>query len=356
MITLALQIVLALEAGCFVLLLALLVLAMAVLSASRKRRLAALAAEPAIQEAIAVHLGGSNDLTQLRALTAAHPEAVQVSILAFQAMVGRTTRLAELALSLGFVEHWCEAAHSSDLAGRRRAFSGIAALAHAEPVRRRAGNIPALGLQDADEQVRLEASRALICSEEPAQVARVFEAVLRDAPLNRALLAPMLRSHAAALCDTTVPNALNTLGAGEMVNLLRLLASWECSLPLPDVSPLAEHPMVEVRVEAMRLLARVPANAMNRAAIHCGLADNDLKVVMAAVETVGRLKLPEAIPQVTACLRRHDAGLAQAAAAVLADLGPEGRDALEGQLGNPDGIASSAARNALEMASTEVAA
>jgi hypothetical protein len=350
MITLALKIVLALEAGWFVVLLALLGFTMAVLSASRRHRLAALVAGPAIQDAVALHLSGSNDLTELRGLAKAHPEAVQSSILAFQGMVGGTDRLAELALSLGFVEQWCEASHSSRVSERRRAFSRIAALSRAEPVRRMTGTIPAAGLQDVDDQVRLDASRALVCSEEPAQVARVFEAVLRDAPLNRALLAPMLRRHAAELCHTTIPRALTTLGAVDLVNLLRLLASWECSLPLVDVSPLAGHPMLEVRVETMRLLARVPINAMNRGAILRGLSDPDLAVLTAAVESVGRLKLPEAIPQVTACLRRHDAGLAQAAAAVLADLGPEGRGALEGQLGNPDPIAAKAARQALEMA------
>jgi hypothetical protein len=74
---------------------------------------------------------------------------------------------------------------------------------------------------------------------------------------------------------------------------------------------------------------------------------------MAAVETVGRLKLPDAIPQVTSCLRRKIESLARAAATVLAEMGPGGRGALEGQVGNRDPIASRAAREALALAGAE---
>jgi len=350
MITTALKAVLALEAVWAVVLLVLLGVTMAVLSASRKRRLAALAADPAIQDAVALHLGGNNDLTQLRRLAKTHPEAVEASILAFQSMIGGTTRLAELALGLGFVEHWCEGAHSGNPARRRRAFSRIAAMAHAEPVRRMTGDIPVAGLTDSDEQVRLEAARAMVCSEDLGQVALVFEAMLTDAPLNRLLLAPMLRRYAAALCHTAVPKALAELGTQPLLNLLRLLVSWECSLPLlVDLRPLAEHPEPAVRLETMRLLARVPTSATSRGTILSGMADRDPAVVMAAVATVGRLKLPDAIPQVTSCLRRNVEGVARAAAIVLSEMGPEGRLALEGQVGNPDPIASRAAREALEL-------
>jgi hypothetical protein len=348
MITTALNAVLVLEAAWAVVLLALLGVTMAVLYANRKRRLAELAASPAIQDAVALHLSGNNDLTQLRSLAKAHPEALEASILAFQSMIGGTTRLAELALDLGLVEQWCVAAHSRKPAQRRRAFSRIAAMAHAEPVRRVAGDIPVAGLSDSDEQVRLEAARAMVCSEDPGQVARVFEAMLTDAPLNRMLLAPMLRRHAAVLCSTAIPKALAVLDTEDLLNLLRLLASWECSLPLlVELGPLAERPEAAVRFETMRLLARVPTNPMNRGAILCGMTDRDPAVAMAAVATVGRLKLPDAIPQVTSCLGRSVEGLARAAAIVLSELGPEGRRALEGQVGNPDPIASMAAREAL---------
>lgn len=354
MITLALKLVLVLEAVWGVVLLVLLGVTMAVLSSVGKRRLASLAAGPAIQDAVALYLSGNNDLTQLRTLTKEHPEAVETSILAFQAMVGGTTRLAELALSLGFVEQWCEAVHAGKPADRRRAFSRIAALAHAEPVRRLTGDLPSIGLNDPDQQVRLEAARAMVCSEEPEQVARVFDAMLTDSPLNRMLLAPILRRHAGELCNTTIPKALSTLGTRDLVNLLRLLVSWECSLPLINLRSQAEHPESSVRQETMRLLARVPTNPMNRGAILRGVVDQDPAVVMAAVATVGRLKLPDAIPQVTSCLRRHSEELARVAATVLSEMGPAGRGALEGQLANPDPIASMAARQALDRAGVGV--
>jgi HEAT repeat protein len=349
MIGLVLKVVFALEGAWAVVLLALLGIASATLTKTRKRRLAALASVPAIQDAVALYLSGSNDLTQLRSLAKACPEAVESSILAFQAMVGGTTRLAELALSLGFVEQWCTAAHSSKPAVRRRAFSRIAALAHAEPVRRVAGDLPLAGLKDSDEQVRLESARAMVCSDDPAQVARVFEAVLTDSPLNRLLLAPLLRRHGAELCSTTIPRVLGTLGTRDLLNLLQLLVSWECSLPLVNLSPLSEHPDAAIREETMRLLSRVPTNPMNRGALLLGLADRETAVVMAAVAAVGRLRLPDAIPQVVSCLRRNDEGLARAASLVLAEMGQDGQSALKEQTGNPNPIASAAAVQALTL-------
>lgn len=321
MISIALKSVLVLEGIWALVLLALLGFATAVLAAGGKRRQAELAAVPAIQEAVALHLSGSNDLSQLRELAATFPDAVAASILGFQSMVGGTSRLAELALSLGFVEQWCTACHSRNPAERRKGFSRIAAMANAEAVRRMAGTIPAGGLKDPDEQVRLEAARAMVCSEEPEQVAQVFHAMLTDVPLNRLLLAPLMRRHAIPLCQHTIPRALDTLGKKDLLNLLKVLVSWECSLPLSDLRPLAEHPDATVRVETMRLLSQVPTSAMNRSAIVLGLSDKDPAVVLAAVVTVGRLRLRDAIPQVTSCLRRSEKVLAHAAATVLAEMG-----------------------------------
>jgi len=356
MTVLLLKLVLALEGLWAAVLLLLLGLALLSLMKRRTRRLAAGAARPAIQEAVALYLSGANDVTKLRELTAAHPEAVEASILAFQTMVGGTSRLADLALSLGFVEHWCTAAHSRKASQRRRAFGRLAAMAHAESVRRMAGILPVSGLKDPDEQVRLEAARALVFSEDAEQVAQVFDAVLTDAPLNRMLLAPLLRQHAAVLCENKIPRALATLGARELIHLLKLLVSWECTLPLTNLRPLAEHPDASVRTLTMQLLSRVPINPMNRGALLLGLADRDTGVVKAAVAAVGRLKIPEAIPQVTSCLRRNDESLARLAASVLVEMGTAGQGALQGQVGNTNPIASTAATQALELAGSEVSA
>lgn len=344
-----LEMVLAMEGLWAAVLLVLLGAALLSLSKRRRRKAAAEAARPEIQEAVALYLGGANDSGKLRALTAAHPEAVEASILAFQSMVGGTSRLADLALSLGFVEHWCTAAHSRKVAQRRRAFARLAALGHAESVRRMAGTLPLEGLKDSDEQVRLESARILVFSEDTEQVAQVFDAVLTDAPLNRMLLAPLLRRHAAELCQAKIPRALETLGARDLTNLLKLLVSWECALPLTNLRPLAEHPDAEVRALTMQLLSRVPITPVNRGALLLGLADRDLAVVKSAVAAVGRLKIPEAIPQVTSCLRRNDESLARLAASVLVEMGAAGQSALEGQATNSDPIASAAATQALEL-------
>src|SRR5262249_11840107 len=149
---------------------------------------------------LAACLCGKDEVDRLRRLSAAHSDAVEASLLAFHAVAGRTERLAELALSLGFVERWCTSAQSSNLVERRQAFAKMASLAHAPAVRMKTSDLAEMGLKDEDKQVRLEAARALIASGSAAQVTQVFEAVITDSPLNRLALAPLLRRHAGSLC------------------------------------------------------------------------------------------------------------------------------------------------------------
>jgi len=104
------------------------------------------------------------------------------------------------------------------------------------------------------------------------------------------------------------------------------------------------------------MLALLPLTTPNKRALLDGLVDEDLRVCAAAAVSAGRLKLATALPRVTSCLRRGDRTLAHAAAAVLAGMPPIGWQALEDQTENPDPIASTAARKALEAARLESAA
>jgi len=354
MIRLVVEMVLALEAVWAVILFVLLLGILTILWRARKASRSAADAQPAIQEAIALYLGGSNDLNRLQALATTHRRAVESSILSFQAIIGGTPRLAELAVNLGFVAQWCALSRSTKVADRRLAFAKIAAVAHAPRARQVIGNLAELGLKDVDEQIRLEAARALIFSDQPAQVVLVFELVLTGSPLLRLELAPLLRRHAEALCATVIPRNLQSLGTRDLLNLLKILISWECSLPITDLSVLMEHPDPKVRVETMHLLARVPMNPVNRRTLLLGLADRNAEVARAAVVSVGRLKHAEAIPQVTGCLRRDDESLAQLAASVLAAMGRDGQRALQGQSGSPNPIAAAAALHGLMLAGATV--
>ena len=350
MILAALETLLILELVWAVALVLLLGATIAFRSSRDKRRAAEAATRSTIQDALAACLCGDPDLVHLRALAAAHPGEMQDSLLAFQTVVGgRCEGVCELALSLGFVRQWCDSARSGSATARRRAFSNIAVMAHYAPVRGLIGDLAERGLTDSDEEIGAAAARILVQSEDPGQVTRLFESAPSLAPRIRLLIARDLRRHAIQLCRTAVPRVLSTADKRGLIVALKMLASWECGLPLDDVGEIVEHPDPEVRLEVMRLLAFLPTTPENHGAILRGLADEDPRVSVAAIAAVGRLKLVSAIPLVTSCLRRGIESLARSAADALAEMPLEGWTALEGQLRNPDRIASGAARDALQM-------
>jgi hypothetical protein len=243
-----------------------------------------------VVDALSVYLGGNQDTGDLCALAAAHPGEVQDTILRYQTIVsGRREELCDLTIRMGYVQRWCQETQAAGIAARRKAFSCLAAVAHYEPVRRLVGDIAANAVQDPDEQIRLEARRILLASGERGEVARVFETVLSDTPGVRRAIAAELGRYAMELCETAVPQALQSRNKREV---LSLLVSWERALPLTDVRPLAEHGDPAVRLEAMRLLPFLPATIENRVAILGGLRDIDDDVKAAAATAACRLKLP----------------------------------------------------------------
>lgn len=341
----------AVAAGGVVLLVLVVMLAAIVRRSRRSRGVAeAPAMTPEVRDAVAAYLGGKTDLAALRQFAASKPAAVEATIFAFHARLGGgdRERLGVLAIHLGFLREWCGGGESRDAAVRRKAFARLADLSCSESVRRLTDDLPERGLKDSDPKVRLAATRALLESDQCRHLEMAFEAALAFSAEERLELAPAMRRHALELCESAIPRAFRRLAEGDLVSLLRLLNSWECALTLSDVGALSEHPSLEVRCETMRLLAMVPPTPQNRRALVTGLASKELEVSLAAVCTLGRLRLQSAIPQLTACLRRGSESLAKSAAAVLAGLGPDGWCALEGQLPNPDPIASGAARAALD--------
>lgn len=341
---------LAIEGLCCLTLLGALAVAMLKQSREARRREEAIAVAPAVREAVTTYLCGNSDLTELRQLTARSAAQVEESILGFQARLGGNDRerLGELAVNLGFVSSWCDDSESADLEVRRRGFVRLAALAQSEAVRRMIDDLPERGLKDADPMVRLESARALLESGSDRALDLAFEAALTFTPLAQLEIASLLRRHAMRLCESIIPRALRNGSVNQLLVTLPLLNSWECALPLADIGSLACHPDPRVRLEIMRLLSLVPPTPANRRALLTGLADSDLEVNLAAVAALDRLKMRAAMPHLTSCLRRGSESLARAAAGVLGTMGGDGLRALEGQLPNPDPIASGAAREVLE--------
>jgi hypothetical protein len=263
-------------------------------SSRAKRRAAAPEIQTKIVDALSVYLAGNRDSGRLRALAAAHPDETRETILRFQTLVaGRCEELCELTIVLGYVQGWCRQAHSAGVKERREAFSYISRVAHYEPVRRLAGDIPAQALRDPDEQIRLEAARILLSTGDPEEMARVFACVLSETPAARRRIARELGCYAPQLCQAVIPQALQSEDPRDVLNLL---VSWERALPLPDVLLLAKHPDPAVRVEVMRLLPFLPATPENRAALLTGLADEDHHVDAAAAAAARRVKLPNPEP------------------------------------------------------------
>jgi hypothetical protein len=239
---------------------------------------------PDIINALSVYLGGNHDTDSLRVLAKDHPDQVRDTILQYQTIVaGQREELCELAIALGYVQNWWWEAQSRDLAERRKAFSYIAALSYCEPVRRIVIDVVAKAFQDPDEQIRLDAGHTLLASGDPAEVRRVFHALLADGALMRDTFPAEFAPHAILLCEEAIPEALRSRNA---LDVLKMLASWERALPLTDVRPLAKHQDAAVRVEVMRLLPYLPVTRENQAAALCGLADGDPGVREAAAGAI----------------------------------------------------------------------
>jgi HEAT repeat protein len=318
-------------------------------SAGRKRAALAARVQPEICESVALYMGVNNDLARLRGFAESHPRELEAAILESQANVRGSARerLGDLAIELRLVERWIEGAHSRHSAVRRQAFSAIAGMADHEGVRRFLGDVAVTGLHDADEQIRLDCARLIARCDSVEQIREVFDLSLKDTPLMRLLVSHELRRHALGLCVEAVPRALRSPHWKTLVVALKLAGSWECSLPLA-VSLLAEHPKREVRIETMRLLPFVPPTQEHRSAVKRCLGDEDLAVCCAAASAAGRLRMVEAIPLLTSCLRRGSVDLAVTAAASLASMNSAGCRALEDQARIANPIASRAARQALE--------
>ena len=336
------------EIGWALLLAGFLAAAMLAKRAGRKRAALEAKVRPEICESLALYMGGKGDLTQLRGFAKSHPQLLQAAILETQANVSGSVRerLGDLAVELYLVEHWLEGVHSRHPAVRRQAFAAIARMADHERVRQFLGDVPVIGLRDADEQIRLDCAGLIARCGSAGQIREVYDLSLEDTPLMRLLVGYELRRHALDLCVEAVPRALRSPQGSTVVAALKLAVSWECSLPL-DVSALAARPHRAIRIETMRLLPYLPATPEHRSAVRRGLSDEDLAVACAAASAAGRLGMLDTIPVLMSCLRRGSAELAATAAAALS-MNPAGCQALEEQVRIDDPIASRAAREALE--------
>ena len=316
---------------------------------ARGRAAASAAVRPGLQDALVEFVAGSPDDAKLRAAMASHPEDVEASILLFQGAVGGSARdrLCRLTLDLGIVHRWCQECHSRDVLKRRMAVSRLGYACVYEPCRRVAGELLSEALEDADEEVRLSASRGLALFGGTAELKHLFNLAVGPNLLIRTVLTEALRPHATTLVGAPMREVLRSGKADRTAAALEILAAWERAVPMENLGELMEHHDRKVRVLAFRLAAFLPVDLESRRTVVRGLQNSDREIRALAIIAMGRQKMKEWLPELAASLRREDLELARHAAHALAAMPPEGWLTLEELSESPNEATALASSEAL---------
>ena len=304
---------------------------------------------PQIQQALINYIAGSDDLTQLKQLTAESRADVAKGILDLQAAVSGASRdrVCRLTLDLALVHKWREETLSRDPVKRRQAFSALAMLSASEPVRRVTGEFLERALEDSDRDVRLYAAQCIGEFGEPEQVQKVFGMALGENLLGRALLSGPLRSHCMDLCATALPAVFRSGSKDKILAALELVVAWERAIPLTGLHKLMDSPEREIRIQALRTAPLVVPEKEDENAILRALMDPDTEIAMAAAAAAGRRRMTAALASLARCLRQGNTALARTAAGALLALPPKGIATLQELSISPDEITANAAREAL---------
>ena len=300
---------------------------------------------PVIVERVSTHLAGTDASAELKAIGRRYPREVEEAMAELLLRVQGTARgrLSELAASLGLVERWKRRYGSPIAAKRREAISRLGILEG-----KLATDTLVLALSDANDEVKLEASRALIGTSGEAELRAVFRTALRDSLLVRAVLTESLRPLAARLYSAAVPEALESEDARTVRIALEVVRAWAKAMPLAQVAPLIEHADAGVRAAALAVVPQLlNPRACEAQILHC-LEDAAEPVRAAAAEIAGRLRLASAIPGLQRVLEEAGAEATVAAAYALARIGEAGCRILERQVLNARNGSAYAALEALE--------
>ncbi len=307
---------------------------------------------PQIRAALVDYLAGSDNRSRMREFVQASRGDVGAAIMSFQGTVSGSARdrLCELALELALVHDWCEDAHSKNVMQRRMGFSRLSFAWSFEPCRRVAGDLLLHALDDADDEVKISASRALVQSGGIDEIERVFEHAISVDPLVRLLMAEELRRHAVRLCERAIPKELKSGDPKRILATLQMAAAWERALPTLSIGGLLDAADRKVRLQVLGLTYLLPDSPGLRRGILDALSDPDQEIASSAARAAGRLHMEEALPGLARCLRLGNALLARSAAAALADIPPMGWRILEEFKTGSNQVSALAASEALDRA------
>jgi HEAT repeat protein len=305
---------------------------------------------PLIVETVSTHLAGEDRASELKAIGKRNPREMEEAIaeLLLRVHGGARARLSELAGTLGLVALWKRRYGSYAASKRREAISRLGIL-EGDAAR----DTLVLALSDANDEVKLEASRALIRTSGKAELRAVFHTALRDSLLVRAVLTESLRPHAVLLCGEAVPEALDGDDARTVRTALEIVRAWGKALPLGHLTRLIEHADAGVRTAALAIVPQmVNPRECEPQVLRC-LGDEAEPARAAAAEVAGKLRIDAAIPGLRRCLDEASAEATVAAAYALARIGEEGCRILERQVLSARNASGCAALEALEQAKSE---
>ena len=301
---------------------------------------------PRISEILVMQAGGTDCRDELHRLCVTNSREVEQGLVEFLHMVrgGCLEQLSQLAAELQFVEKW-RGEYQSRSAGRRKNAVAKLALVSRSLTREILNN----ALFDRDEMVRLHTARAMISNLDPAELGQLFGLALTGPVLTRMVLAEDLRPYALDMAETAIPAVLTSgVSAPLLLAALEILRAWGKFLPLPEVYPLLHHSDPAVRAAALDILPLVPRTSQVNEEIEEALNDPAEEVRASAAKIAGMMGISQAVPLLARCLREGYSQLAEAAAAALAVLGPEGTRALESETISGPPLAASVALQALE--------
>jgi len=306
--------------------------------------------QPLIVAGASAHLSGADRCAELRAFRRRYPREVEqcLSELLLRVRGVASVRLTSLTAELGLVNSWKRQARSRLVSKRRDAITRLGLLAGDA-----ARDALVQALDDPHDEVKLEASRALISAGGMAEVAAVFRTALRDSLLVRAILTEALRPYAPLLCESAVPDALAGKDARTVRIALEIVRAWRKSMPLAGVQPLIRHTDGAVRAAALAIVPQLASpRELEPDLLEC-LADEEESVRAAAAGAAGEMRLASALPALEACLHRGGPDATISAAYAIARIGEQGWRILEKLILGSRSPAADAALEALEQARSE---
>lgn len=328
----------------------LLALSMVIKFVRRRRDMRWARVQPVIVEKASAHLSGADCALELRALRRRYPYEVEQAMadLLLRVRGAASARLTALTVDLGLVKRWNRQA-GSRLSSRRR--DAIARLGLLAGDAGRSTLVRALG--DADDEVKLEASRSLISAGGVAELTAVLRTAVHDSLLVRAILTEALRPYAALLCEKAMPELLSGHDSRTVRVALEIVRAWRKSLPVAGVRELLHHPDAAVRAAALGVVPQLVSPRNLEPELIACLSDEVESVRAAAADAAGQLRLTPALPALEACLTGGGAEATISAAYAMARTGEQGWRILEGLVLGSRSMAASAAMEALEQARSE---